>query len=298
MSIKHEVTIYDIATALDISPSTVSRALSGIPRVRKDTRDKILNTARQLGYRQNYFASRLRSQHTKLLGAIVPTLDTVASALIAEAESVARLNQYSLILTQSKNEEGTYRSIMKQLSDCRVEGILVYNIPSGAANQKAVYSRLPAVVIEKIALPAGGKTDADTGFKLTTHLLGRGCKNILVVSASPEVTLAAQVTTGYQAAIGKADWRHQPNFASYTIRQTAGGLRKYIGASPVKPDGVLYIGPVIAALSVSQEAPQGHAFDKDGHDDVPASSANTCSALGNFAMQLLLALVEEMETHT
>jgi LacI family transcriptional regulator len=106
MSMKHEVTIYDIATALDISPSTVSRALSGIPRVRKDTWEKILNTARQLGYRQNYFASRLRSQHTKLLGAIVPSLNTAAvSAMIAETEAVARLNQYSPILAQPKNEE-------------------------------------------------------------------------------------------------------------------------------------------------------------------------------------------------
>ncbi|HET9053805.1 MAG TPA: LacI family DNA-binding transcriptional regulator, partial [Cyclobacteriaceae bacterium] len=69
-----EVTIYDIARALNISPATVSRGLKDHPGIRKDTKKKIRDAAARMGYQHNTFASNLRQKHTNTIGVIIPRL--------------------------------------------------------------------------------------------------------------------------------------------------------------------------------------------------------------------------------
>ncbi|MEX0882043.1 MAG: LacI family DNA-binding transcriptional regulator, partial [Cyclobacteriaceae bacterium] len=61
---KKEITIYDIASDVGLSPTTVSRALSNHPRVRENTRKKIIESAKSLGYQSNIFAANLRKKRT------------------------------------------------------------------------------------------------------------------------------------------------------------------------------------------------------------------------------------------
>ena len=72
---KH-VTIIDIATLLKISKSTVSRALAGDKNISEETRSKILTLANDLGYQRNEMAANLRSNHSKIIGIIVPEMIT------------------------------------------------------------------------------------------------------------------------------------------------------------------------------------------------------------------------------
>jgi LacI family transcriptional regulator len=65
MKPKKDVTIYDIAQKLDLSSATVSRGLKDHPVINKNTRKKIQEAAKELGYRHNNFASSLRKQKTK-----------------------------------------------------------------------------------------------------------------------------------------------------------------------------------------------------------------------------------------
>ncbi|MGZ8516623.1 MAG: LacI family DNA-binding transcriptional regulator, partial [Chitinophagaceae bacterium] len=71
-----EITIYDIAKHLNISATTVSRGLKDNPAINKNTRKKIVEAARLLGYRSNTFASSLRSKKTYTLGVIVHRLNS------------------------------------------------------------------------------------------------------------------------------------------------------------------------------------------------------------------------------
>ena len=67
-----EITIYDIAKALNISPSTVSRGLSNHPAINTKTKNKILKTAHDMGYQTNKFASNLRKKTTNTIGVKLP----------------------------------------------------------------------------------------------------------------------------------------------------------------------------------------------------------------------------------
>jgi len=98
-----EITIYDIAKALNISPATVSRGLKDHPGIRKDTKKKIHNAAQKMGYQQNTFASNLRRKNSNTIGVIVPRLDSYfMSSVIAGMEKVANGAGYNLLISQSQ----------------------------------------------------------------------------------------------------------------------------------------------------------------------------------------------------
>jgi len=100
MSIQKATTIYDIADALNLSPATVSRGLKDHPAIRKDTRKRILDKAKEMGYQHNSFASNLRRNRTNTIGVIVPRLNSYfMSAVIAGMERVANKAGYNLIIS-------------------------------------------------------------------------------------------------------------------------------------------------------------------------------------------------------
>src|SRR5262245_47488564 len=99
MNNSKDVTIYDIAKVLDVSPATVSRGLKDHPGIRKDTKKRIQEAARKMGYQHNTFASSLRRKRTNTIGVIVPRLNSYfMAAVIAGMEKVANHHGYNLII--------------------------------------------------------------------------------------------------------------------------------------------------------------------------------------------------------
>jgi len=85
-----EVTIYDIAKKLKISPATVSRGLKDHPGISNKTKKRIFDLADKIGYRQNHFARNLRNQKTDTIGVIVGKLNSnFQSAAISGIEHIA-----------------------------------------------------------------------------------------------------------------------------------------------------------------------------------------------------------------
>ncbi len=74
MTGKKDITIYDIAKHLGLSPATVSRGLKDHPAINIKTRKRIMDTAKEMGYRSNCFASNLRMQKTNTIGIIIHEL--------------------------------------------------------------------------------------------------------------------------------------------------------------------------------------------------------------------------------
>jgi hypothetical protein len=121
-----EVTIYDIAKHLNISAATVSRGLKNNPAVKKNTRKKIADTAKQLGYRSNAFASSLRSKETRTLGVLVPRLNShFMSSVLSGMENTANREGYNLIISQSLEETEKEKANALNMFNKRVDGLLV-----------------------------------------------------------------------------------------------------------------------------------------------------------------------------
>ena len=120
-----EVTIYDIASALNISIATVSRALKNDPVVSERTKKKIFDLAEQMGYRTNHFARNLRKQNTNTIGIIVHELNSnFITSVLAGVEKVTTEAGYDLIIAHSSENDTKEIANAKNLFEKRVDGLI------------------------------------------------------------------------------------------------------------------------------------------------------------------------------
>ena len=96
------VTIKDIARELDISPSTVSRALKGYDTISEKTRKAVQELADKYDYQPNSIALSLRQQRSNTIGVIIPEIvHFFFSTIISGIEDVAYQHGYNVVITQS-----------------------------------------------------------------------------------------------------------------------------------------------------------------------------------------------------
>lgn len=99
---KTPVTIKDIARSLNISVSTVSRALRGLPEIHPNTRSAVMKLAEEWDYQPNQLAKNLAKSRTRTIGVVVPNLSYYFfSALLNSIEEAAMQAGYSLLICQS-----------------------------------------------------------------------------------------------------------------------------------------------------------------------------------------------------
>src|ERR1700761_3463033 len=125
MNPKKRVTIYDIAQRLNVTASTVSRALSNNGYVNAATKQLVLQTAAELNYKRNTLASNLRMGQTKTIGVVVPRINQNFFAnVIAGIEDITWQKGYSLVICQSdeqhEKEVICVNTLINQHVDCIV----------------------------------------------------------------------------------------------------------------------------------------------------------------------------------
>ena len=121
-----ETTIYDIARELNLSASTVSRALNNSTVICKSTTQRIVEKAGELGYRPNNFASNLRRQKTYTIGVVFHELNSsFITSVLAGIEKVTAEAGYDIIITHSKEDHEAEVSNVKNLYNKRVDGLIV-----------------------------------------------------------------------------------------------------------------------------------------------------------------------------
>ena len=180
MASDKEITIYDIAKQLNISATTVSRGLKDHPSINKHTRKKINDTAKEMGYRSNTFASSLRSKRTQTLGVIVPRLNSYfVSSVLAGMEDVASKEGYNLIISHSLESSAT-------LFNKRVDGLLVslaYDTENIDHLKPFFKKGIPVVFFDR-TFPHHESTsiiidNAKAAYDITKHLIDKGCRRIM-----------------------------------------------------------------------------------------------------------------------
>ena len=118
------LTLKEIAKELNVSPTTVSKALQNYPDISEITKEKIKNYARKVGYQPNKQAAYLRTRKTKLIGLIIPNIENyfffkVLKGMLQEANK----NEYQLIICNSNESEDLEKKLVDDLI-----AILISNI--------------------------------------------------------------------------------------------------------------------------------------------------------------------------
>lgn len=209
MSAHKEITIYDIAEALSLSPATISRGLKDHPAIHKDTRKRILDKAKEMGYQANSFASNLRRNRTNTIGVIVPRLNSYfMSAVIAGMERVANSAGYNLIISQSMESVTKEIANIKTLYNSRVDGLLVslaYDTDDISHFEVLLGKKIPLIFFDRVFKhPDCTNIVIDNykaAYEVTNHLIEQGCKRIVHITASQKRNVYADRLRGYKQAL-------------------------------------------------------------------------------------------------
>jgi LacI family transcriptional regulator len=257
MSAKNEVTIYDIAGALSLSPSTVSRALTSAGSVHKKTREKVIAKARDLGYRQNIFASNLRTQRTRLLGVVVPHInDAAIGNAIAQVEVNARRAGYDVIISQSLNDPEIHLATIDRLYTKRVDGLIVFPADFKATvGQTQVNERkIPTVFLEAwFPFAPHHKRDVDlqnAAYRLTTHFFEKGCKRVGYITTKPNAVASKELYEGYRKALEERECIDGIALCGAAYFEQAARKCVDLLAAPVAADAFIFFDETLTAFSI------------------------------------------------
>lgn len=202
-------TIVDIADALGITPSTVSRALAGNPNVKESTRKSVLQKADELGYQRNVIASSFRKGVTNTIGVVVPRIDReFFSKIIGAAEFRLNAAGYSVVICQTREKAANERKALKMLSSIRVAGIMISH-SSEAGTEDALVEALSGgaklVQFDRVYAGLPGSTvendDFNGAYAATKHLIDNGYKRIGAINGLQSTIAYQNRYKGYLAAL-------------------------------------------------------------------------------------------------
>lgn len=205
------VTIKDIAEHLTLSVSTVSRALIDDKNIRRETKEKVLEAAKKLGYKPNPVATNLKYGRTNTVGVIVPEMITpFASQVIEGIQKVLYPKGLKVIIAQSGENPETERENLLMMERFMVDGIII--CLSHHTQNKNEYVRLqkegtPMVFYDRI--PDGlevSKVVVDDylkSFFMVEHLIRIGRKQIAHLQGPSYVFNSIERAKGYKDALEK-----------------------------------------------------------------------------------------------
>lgn len=268
-----EITIYDLAKLLALSPATVSRALNDHPAINVRTKTLIAEKAAELGYRSNTFASNLRTRKTNTLGVIVPRLNSnFMSTVLAGMEEVANNVGYNLLISQSLESEVKERANAKTMFNSRVDGLLVsvaYDTESTEHFETFIRRNIPVLFFDRVLSHAQCGTividNELAGYDATNHLLDQGCRRIMHVTGDMRRNVYADRLAGYKRALAGRNVPLDNAFILSTdLSQEAGrALADQIHLMEAKPDALFIANDLCAALCMQALREKGYRIPDD-----------------------------------
>ncbi len=202
------ITMNDIARALDLSASTVSKALSNSYEISEKTKKLVLDYAEANNYKPNLIAQSLKQGHSNSIGIVVANIDNhFFSQVINGIESIAYQEGYNVIFTQTHESYELEVKNVNHLAHRSVDGLLI-SLSTETNNidhlQKLQRQGLPIVFFDRVS------DDMEThkvivdnfkgAYEATTHLIKAGYKNIAHITAA-NTSVTRERLSGYEQAL-------------------------------------------------------------------------------------------------
>lgn len=208
---KGPLTIKDIAKDLNISPSTVSRALKDNPDISIETRKLVQDYAKKHKYKPNALALSLRTQHNNIIGVIVPELaNHFFSGVLSGMETVAEERDYHVIVCQSLEDYRKEVRNVQTLIKARVCGVLISQAKTTTKYdhfQELIDNGIPVIFFDRICTGIDSDKvvvdDYSGTFTAVEYMIKTGCKRIAFFSAPLHLEISKNRKNGYLDALRK-----------------------------------------------------------------------------------------------
>ncbi len=264
-----DITIYDVAKALGVSTTTVSRALKDHHSIGKETKKKVKKMALAMGYEPNVIASGLRKKKTHTIGVLVSYVNRpFISSFISGIEEVASKNNYHVIISQSYDSYEKEVENIKTLYNIRVDGLIVslaMETKDYAHFDPFLQKNYPFVFADRVAYEM--ETDKvlidnfNAAYEATAHLIERGYKRIGHLAGAQHRHIYRKRLEGYKAALSSHGFTPEESLIYHSNLSHEEGRdgAKVLLNHPLKPDAV-FASNDTAAIGFMQYAEE-NGFD-------------------------------------
>jgi LacI family transcriptional regulator len=203
------ININELAKQLNLSKSTVSKALRDSYEISQETKRKVLELAQQLQYIPNPYASSLRRKKSNTIGVVIPEVaDSFFSNAIKGIETVAREKGYHVLVYLTYESFEREKAILKDFASGRVDGVLISissETPDTTHLDGMIGRKIPLVFFDRVL--EGMNTvkivtnDFESSYSATNHLIEKGCRKIIYLSISKHLNINSKRMEGYKKAL-------------------------------------------------------------------------------------------------
>ncbi|WP_448377841.1 LacI family DNA-binding transcriptional regulator [Fervidobacterium sp.] len=277
---KKFVTIRDVAKAAGVSINTVSRALNNKPDINKETKERVLKVARELGYIKDATATSLRYGLTKVIGVILEdSSNPFYSEVLKSIEMAARKRGFNVIFMNTEKDYNLEEDAVKTMLSRRVDGIIISPTQEKSEDiQLLIKSAVPFVILgvhfEDMEVPEVYSNDVKGSYLAVSHLIEKGRKKIVYLSGYLYKSVARMRLEGYRRAL----YEHMLPFdESYVFEVEEGVENSYnkmldIIESGLQFDGVFCFNDISAIGAMQALREKGYSIPNDvavvGYDDI------------------------------
>src|SRR5687768_4318012 len=203
------VDLKKLAKILNLSISTVSKALRDSYDISKETKERVIALANELNYQPNPHASSLRKLKSKTIAVIIPEIaNNYFTFAINGIESVAQEKGYHVLIYLSHEDAAKEASFIRHLHNGRVDGLLI-SLSSTTTDysplEELQKKGLPIVffdrVYEHLDTACITTDDYESAYKATQHLIDQGCERIAHFSISRSLSIGNKRMKGYLQAL-------------------------------------------------------------------------------------------------
>ena len=245
----NKITIKTLAKELQLSVSTVSKAMRDSHEISAETKLRVNDLARKLNYVVNPYASSLGTRSSKTIGVVIPeVVDSFFALAINGIESVAQENGYHVLIYLTHECQEKEKNILKDFESGRVDGVLM-SVSRDTQDHDSIVdlmnSGIPFVffdrVMEEMETTQITTNDQESAYLATRHLLEKDCKRILFLAFSTSLSISNKRLQGYKDALTAQHIAVDRNNI-LTLTQDADGDYQRLKdklQSPNRPDGVL-----------------------------------------------------------
>ncbi|MEO8411235.1 MAG: LacI family DNA-binding transcriptional regulator, partial [Propionivibrio sp.] len=241
------MSILKVAKRAGVSKSTVSRVINDADSVKASTREKVLATIKEMGYRPNVFAQGMKTNQSRTIALLIPDYSNpFFAALLAAIEKVLRPRNYMTMVFSGGVSEESELAALQSLVSRRVDGLVFHSYDRHEKTlqlMREINAKLPVVLMDQITKNSDISGVFVDGFKGTrdavSHLIGKGRKRIAYVDAHHGVT--RDRFEGYRQALADAGLALSERYVYFGDFSMESGLRAseyFLGLDPL-PDAIV-----------------------------------------------------------
>ena len=310
-------TLKEIAKRLNVSVSTVSRALAGHPRIGLGTRMKVQKLASELGYEPNRQAIHFKQKRTFIIGVIIPFIrEEFFSNAISGIEDVAISHNYTMLFGQSHDDVDTEKRLVEVMKKQRVDGLIISLSKSTAAiDHIEALSRFNIPVVYFDRVPSSDNVNKvycdilEGTSQMVSHLLSKGIRRIALLNGPDKLAASKDRLNGYIKSMVKFKLKADMRLVETTdfSRQSTYEAMQKIMSLKAPPQAVISFNDYVHMDAVTYAKQHKIKINKDvvfaSFANLPITGYTTYPPLvaleqypfkqGEAAMNMLLQIIDE-----